>query len=404
MKAAGVIVEYNPFHNGHAYHLQQTKKATDADCIIAVMSGQFLQRGEPALVSKWARTEMALAAGIDVVVELPYHFATQNAETFARGAISILDAINCQDFCFGSENGTIHEFLETYVFLNDHNKQFKLLLKQHLKKGLSFPKATSLAYSDLNEDVPFLDLAKPNNILGYYYVKALKELNSDLQAQTIKRTGADYHDEAFTSKSIASATSIRKSLFSVKNNLNEINKYVPKTSKTILEDYFAQFTLYHNWELYFSFLKYKLLTLSQKELQEICEIEEGIENRLKNYIVEATTFHEFMNLVKTKRYTWTRIQRICLHILTHTYKESMQQKYPTYIRLLGMSQKGQQYLKINKKKFSLPLIANVSRYDDPMLNLDIKATYTFGSILPEPIRSKFLKMEYTIPPIKKSDV
>lgn len=403
MKAVGVIVEYNPFHNGHYYHLQETIKQSEADIVIAVMSGQFLQRGEPALVSKWARTKMALFQGIDLVLELPYLFATQNANIFANGAISILAAIHCTDICFGSENGTIDNFQKTYEFLATHEEAYKNLLKKYLKDGMSYPKATSLAYSDLNPHNSFLDLAKPNNILGYYYVKAIHEITKGrLHAKTILRKNADYHDQAFNTSSIASATSIRKKLFETKE-LADISQYIPESTKMVLENYLLTYQVLHDWEKYFPLLKYKLLTLSKQELSEICEIDEGIENRLKDSIVEATSFYQFIEKVKTKRYTWTRIQRMCLHVLTHTFKKDMEQISPSYIRLLGMNTKGQKYLNEIKKKIELPLVANVASIHDPVLQLDIKATNTYGMILPNELCTKFIKQEYSLPPIRYNE-
>lgn len=404
MKAVGVIVEYNPFHNGHYFHLNETKKETNADCVVAVMSGNFLQRGEPALVSKWTRTKMALEAGVDIVIELPYAFATQKAETFANGSISLLNALHCSEVCFGSENGTISDFERTVSFMKDNQNSYDQLLGEAVKKGYSYPKAASLTYSSLSSNDTYLDLSKPNNILGFHYVKAIHDQNSHVKATTIKRTSADYHDESFTHNSIASATSIRKALFSGNKEINEIANYIPASTLYWLKSYYNEYQLFHQWENYFTLLKYKLLTSTPKELSMIYEVEEGIENRLLSYIKEATTFYEFMEQIKTKRYTWTRLQRICLRILTNTTKEQL---YPvlvkaeaTYIRLLGMSLNGQTYLNSIKKDVELPIISKVSAYKDEILSLDIKATQTYLSIFPEPLRSKLLKQEYSTPPIR----
>ncbi|HHY20854.1 MAG TPA: nucleotidyltransferase, partial [Bacilli bacterium] len=167
MKAVGIVVEYNPFHNGHLYHLQQTKVKSGADIVIAIMSGSFLQRGEPALVSKHARTKMALRAGIDLVIELPYAFSTQKAETFARGAVLLLDALQASEVCFGSEAGDITPFEQLIDFLRDREAEFNEQLKHFLQEGCSYPKANALAFSSLNPNKTMLDLSLPNNILGY---------------------------------------------------------------------------------------------------------------------------------------------------------------------------------------------------------------------------------------------
>lgn len=220
LKAVGLVVEYNPFHNGHLYHLEASKTASEADAVIAVMSGNFLQRGEPALVSKWARTKMALKQGADLVIELPYAYATQKAETFADGAISILEALGCSSVCFGSENGEISPFLETAELLNSHHAEYQQLVKQFMKEGMSYPSAQTSAFLALETDSRPLDLSLPNNILGFQYVRAIQKQKASIRPLTIKRTAAGYHDEDFNSSPIASATSIRKALFQMNRRIS----------------------------------------------------------------------------------------------------------------------------------------------------------------------------------------
>ncbi|MCC3357585.1 nucleotidyltransferase [Bacillus sp. REN16] len=404
MKAVGVIVEYNPFHNGHRYHLDETKKKTNADCTIAVMSGNFLQRGEPALVSKWVRTKMALEAGVDIVIELPYAFATQKAQNFANGAISLLDAILCEEVCFGSENGTINDFESTVDFMKDNQQSYDHTTRKYLKEGYSYPKAASLAYSSLSNHNTYVDLSKPNNILGYHYVKAIHDQKSSIKAETIMRTSAGYHDETISHESIASATSIRKTLFSTEKKIEDIIDYLPPSTAKWLTSYYEENQLYHRWEEYFTLLKYKLLTTPPSELAKIYEAEEGIENRLLAFITEAASFQDFMEKIKTKRYTWTRLQRLCVHILTNTTKEQLkpinENPVATYIRLLGMSQKGQAYLNHVKKDVKLPILSKGSGISDELFTLDLKAAQTYLAIFPEPHRTKLLRQEYSIPPIR----
>ncbi|MDX5475313.1 MAG: nucleotidyltransferase [Bacillaceae bacterium] len=403
MKTLGVIVEYNPFHNGHLFHLQQSKKQTGADIVIAVMSGQFLQRGEPALVSKWARTKMALLNGIDIVIELPYAFATQKAEMFANGAISILSNLKCDFVCFGSEQGNIQDFEHTYDFLSKEKAAYDFLVQKYVKDGNSFPKASNLAFLELtNENMP-LDLTQPNNILGYHYVKAIKDQNSNVRPSTIERTVAGYHDEHFHSSPIASATSIRKHLFET-HTVEEIKKYVPLKTYEQLLQYNKDHDMYHRWEDYFTLLKYKVLSSSLSELAEIYEVEEGLENRIQEIIKNSTSYHEYMTNLKTKRYTWTRLQRMCTHILTNTKKQDMKlttkDNKSNYVRLLGMSRAGQNYLGSIKKELSVPLVTKIGSYSDPMLELDKKATIAYSMSLSEPVRSDFIGKEYSQPPIR----
>jgi predicted nucleotidyltransferase len=401
MKAAGVIVEYNPFHNGHYYHIQKTKEKTNADIIIAVMSGNFLQRGEPALISKWSRTEMALAGGADLVVELPYAFATQNATTFAYGSIFLLDRLKANEVCFGSENGKIKDFYEAIHVLEQHKQRYEQTIKERMKTGVSYPRAATLAFEDVIKNNKTLDLTQPNNILGFQYISAIQRLNSNLRPVTIKRTGANYHDETFTS-TIASATSIRKSLRETNLSVDEISSVIPAVTRDALVQYFKTFERFHFWNDYFPFLKFRLLSMTSSELGHIYEVEEGLENRLLAYIQESQSFDEFMKKIKTKRYTWTRLQRLCLHVLTNTTKSEMLEamKEPHYIRLLGMSVKGQSYLNKIKKNLSLPIISKISAFENAQLTIDVRAANVYASIFDEQKKSKFIRDEYATPPIR----
>ncbi|WP_078547335.1 nucleotidyltransferase [Litchfieldia alkalitelluris] len=407
MKAVGVVVEYNPFHNGHKYHLEQAKSQTKADVVVAVMSGNFLQRGEPALVSKWSRTKMALENGVDIVVELPYVFATQKAETFANGAVAILSHLFCNYLCFGSEHGSITEFKDTLSFLERNQEVFNELVKKAIQQGVSYPRALSLSYDSLVADSSLIDLTQPNNILGYHYVKAIYDQKQNIVPFTIQRTNANYHDENFSSETIASATSIRKSLFKNNGTLEQVRNYIPLETNNILNQYKQEFGQFHEWDDYFHLLKYKIVTNTEHELQEFYEIEEGLEHRIKRVILKSTNFNEFMQQLKTKRYTWTRLQRACLHILTNSKKSSFTKTFehqdPSYIRLLGMSQKGQHYLSSIKKDISVPVISKLSSFTNEMIQLDINAAYAYSMTLPEPIRSNFLLQEYSTPPLRYNE-
>ncbi|WP_246940243.1 nucleotidyltransferase [Bacillus pinisoli] len=403
MKTAGVIVEYNPFHNGHLYHLQQSKKTTNADCMVAVMSGFFLQRGEPALVSKWIRTKMALLAGVDLVIELPYAFATQKAEIFANGAISILEALGVNEVCFGSESGNIEDFTNTVQVMLEKKDDFDSYIHTFSREGNSFPKSASLAFQMLHIKENVVDLSLPNNILGYHYVKAIYDQKANIVPKTIIRTGANYHDEHFSSASIASATSIRKALFT-KGQLHEIDSYVPDSTFTELANYKNQFHKFHQWEDYFHLLKYKVLTSSSSELESIYEMEEGLEHRIISHMKKAKSFQEFMEGVKTKRYTWTRLQRLCTHILTNTTKPVMvnvlNENNASYIRLLGMSETGRSFLQQQKKNVTLPIISKLSSFTNKQLELDVKAAHTYGMIFDEPMRTEWFQTEFSTPPIR----
>ncbi|MED4352977.1 nucleotidyltransferase [Schinkia azotoformans] len=402
MRAVGVVVEYNPFHNGHYYHIQESRKVTEADLVVAVMSGNFLQRGEPALVSKWARTKMALEGGADIVIELPYVFATQKAEVFAFGAVSLLHALEVDSICFGSESGDISSFQNTLKEMKARKGSFDQFIKQALEEGKSYPRAASDAFHALQFVDSGVDLSQPNNILGFHYVEAVDKLGSRIQPFTIQRTKAGYHDQHIADQHIASATSIRSSLFSERTNLEEIQNVIPGTTYSHLLSYKKSFGMFHHWENYYAYLKYKLLTSTPEEFRQIYEVEEGLENRLLQNITSAATFKEFMEKIKTKRYTWTRLQRLCVHILTNTSKSLMREnsEYPTYIRLLGTSLAGQGYLNSIKKKVAIPFVSRLASFSNEQVMLDIKASNVYASCLNEPYRSNMIKSEFSNPPIR----
>jgi predicted nucleotidyltransferase len=277
-------------------------------------------------------------------------------------------------------------------------------VQKFIKEGNSFPKSASLAFQSLNLNGDIIDLSLPNNILGYHYVKAIIEQNARIKPKTITRTGANYHDEVFNSPTIASATSIRKALFSLDGTINEIQNFVPTSTYSTLEQYISNYGQLHQWENYFHLLKYKLLTTTPSELEGLYEMEEGLEYRFISNVKDSVTFNDFMEKMKTKRYTWTRLQRACTHVLTHTSKDVMRsvskQKKASYIRLLGMSQNGRKYLNKVKKDLPVPVISKLSNSVDDMLSLDIKAANTYAMGFPEPIRSEWLRIEYSTPPIQ----
>lgn len=400
MKSVGIIAEYNPFHNGHYYHMNQSKAVSESEVAIVAMSGNYLQRGEPAIVSKWTRTEMALQAGADIVVEIPYAFAVQKAELFALGSIVILDALKCSSVCFGSESGDIHPFLHTVELLKEQEGTYNRKIRFYIKQGVSYPKALALAYADLDKNKDSVDLSRPNNILGYHYVAAAKKINSKMEFFTVKRHTAEHDDQTIHDDHIASATSIRK-LIREEGNLNRIRPYVPKSTFNKMEAYYETYGHYHDWEDYWPYLQYRLLTMDAEGMNQMYDIEEGLPNRLQKAAQSAESFQSFMEKVKTKRYTWTRLQRICVHALTNTSKASILSagETPGYIRLLGMSPKGREYLNKVKKDLSLPLVSTVSSFPEEMLALDRRASIVYSHVLKEPARSRLLSMEHAQPPI-----
>ena len=400
MKASGVIVEYNPFHNGHKFHIDQTRQISGADVIIAVMSGNFLQRGEPALVSKWTRAEMALRGGADLVFELPFKYATQNADIFACGAMSILAAAGCSHVCFGSESGQIRDFSAALDFLEQHQQVLQASIKENMKDGHSYPKAMALAFESLPHASPMIDLSKPNNILGLQYMAAIRKQGSSIEAFTVPRKGAGYHDENLSSSTIASATSIRKAIFSNKNQTEEVQSYLPPETLRLLNSYKQEFGQFHSWKDYWDLLQYTLLKSSGSSLSFLHGMEEGLENRMMESALHADSFQAFMESAKTKRYTWTRLQRASLYLLLQASKEEMQpaKQGAEYLRLLGMSDTGRAYLRKHKKDFGLPLVSKASA-DKERLELDIRASRIYALGLSGSARMRLMKKEFSEPPL-----
>ncbi|SFD82814.1 Predicted nucleotidyltransferase [Lentibacillus persicus] len=401
MQACGLIVEYNPFHNGHAYHIQESRKTSGADCIIAVMSGSFLQRGEPAIIDKFHRTKAALSAGVDVVLELPYLYAVQSSDLFAEGAVKTLYKAGVSTICFGSESGDISYFIHGYHALKNNQATYQTALHEQLDKGTSFPEASRLAYKQVGLTTDKMDLAKPNNILGFGYVKSIMDNELPIEPLTINRIKSNYHDQTITG-SIASATSIREELLNSGELTKQAQSALPEETISQLLHYKQMANSWHSWEQYFGLVQYRVMTMSTGELAAIHGVDEGLEYRIKKYANNVTSFHEWMRAIKTKRYTWTRLQRVFAHILTNTAKAEMSQVKADpsvpYVRLLGMTKKGQEYLNSRKKQMDVPLITALNQTNDTMAQTEEKASSAYYSILPPRKRNEFRRQELQ-PPI-----
>lgn len=378
MSTLGVIVEYNPFHNGHLYHLQQSKKITNAKTTIAVMSGAFLQRGEPAIVDKWTRTKMALAQGVDLVIEIPTIYASQSADLFAFGSVFLLHHLKVDHLVFGSEFGSLEILDKVSDLLLEEPPLFKKYMKEELSLGHSYPKALSLSIDRFFNEKD-LDISKPNNILGIQYLHNIKKLKSSIQVGTIKRHYAQYHDPTITKQPIASATAIRKSIFAA-NSLESIKTVVPISTYDYLEQEFKQNRI-NSWENFFQTLRINTSAQSSNQLKNIHGMVEGFEQRLKGYLFNANTFEELIKLLKTKRYTATKIQRTLLHLLLNLTVDKVSslnvKNGPQYIRVLGFNEQGRSYLRKIKHDIELPLITKIPRDKPDMLDLDITASMIY---------------------------
>ena len=351
MKSIGIIAEYNPFHNGHLYHLSKIKELYPDHTIVLVMSGNFTERGDVSIIDKWKKTEIAKKAGIDLIIELPFPFATQSADYFSYGAITLLEHLKVEKVIFGSESDNIED-LNLIAETQLNNEDFDKLVKIYSKFGHNYPTALSLALKDLTGKI----ITTPNDLLGISYIKAIKQNNYKIIPETIKRT-SDYHDTSLEEHS--SATAIRNAL---KEN-KDITNFVPDFTKEYL-------TNLHFIEDYFPLLKYKIIT--EQDLSIYQTVDEGLDSSLKKHISEVSTYEELIDKLKSKRYTRNKITRMLLHILCGFTKEKARQfKEITYIRLLGFSEKGQQYLSKIKKEVEIPIISKINREKDPMLEFEL---------------------------------
>ncbi len=396
MHIVGLITEYNPFHNGHLYHLNESKKITNSEYSIAIMSGNFLQRGEPALVDKWTRAKLAVDNGVDLVIELPVVYACQSAEFFAYGAVKTLDSLGIVDsICFGSELGDIQLLDHIAEILINEPKMYVDCLKSELESGNSYPKAREHALinylketSSLNSSIISNVISNPNNILSIEYLKAIRKIGSKIKPFTIKRKQANYHDKNLTG-TISSATAIREELI---NNsfIENIKPAVPLITYEYLKDFYNENKDFNSLDKYSMILLYLLRNSTLEDFRKIIDVKEGLDNRIKSCSNSYSSIDEILNCIKTKRYTMTRLKRILIHLLLDIDKNVVANLHlhgPQYIRILGLSSKGFDILKQAKKTSSLPIItkfADYKKYNNPVLNrmieLDKKATdiYALG--------------------------
>ena len=371
-----------------------------AGCYVHEGTGHFLQRGEPALVDKWTRAKMALKAGVDLVIELPYAFCTGQAIPFAVGSTFLLDAIKCSSFAFGSEAGSIQPFLNTYHLMEQHQEIYNRVIKETMQQGNSYPKALHAGFEALKRltEEELIDLNQPNNILGYHYVDAAIKQGLAIKPLTIQRIQDGYHDDVDTENTIASATGIRKAIFE-QNDLSQVQQFVPKTTYFELEQWQQANGRFMSWEAIWPLLQFAILRHTPEQLRCYADVSAGLENSLLKY-AHSATFSEFMTGIKSKRYTWTRLQRTVLHIYTGITKDLLHaHSTPSYLRILGMTENGQKYLSNVKKQLDLPLISRVGSNNNPLLALDLHATTMYNLAL-QHIGIKKTDGDIKTPPIR----
>ncbi len=373
----GIVSEYNPFHNGHLYHLNESKKITNSDYTVAIMSGNFMQRGEPAFIDKWSRTKMAIESGIDLVIELPTIYAISSAENFATGAVKLLDALKIVDFIsFGSECNDISVLEDITKVLCSEPADYRTLLSHELSRGISFPKAREKALMMYLNDVRrFANvLSSPNNILGIEYLKALRKQKSNIEPISIKRNGSEHNENIISTNSkIASATAIRNTCLS--NNFSILQNVIPKSTYTILEENIHRGNFVQGLSTFDKEIIYTLRKMSTNEIANLPDVSEGLEFALKTAANSCNSVIELLSMIDSKRYTKTRIQRILLYAILGITKKDMQisKNITPYIRVLGFNQKGKIMLsEISNKNSKIPLVTSVKKFMDNVPNKNLK--------------------------------
>ena len=348
----GIIAEFNPLHNGHLYLINKIKEKYEDASIILVLSGNYTQRGIPSIIDKWKKTELSLKLGIDLVIELPFPFSTQSADYFAYGTTTILNYLKVDKLVFGSESNDI-KVLEKIVDAQKDDK-FNTLVKLYCKSGYNYPTALSLSLEELTNE----KITTPNDLLGISYIKTIKENNYNIEVETIKRTN-DYHKEELE-EDISSATSIRKAL---KEGI-DISNQVPKIELDYLNEL-------HYIDDYFNIIKYKIIT--EDDLSIYQTVDKEIIKKLKKEILNSNNIDEFIKRIKTKRYTYNKISRMLLHILTNFTKEKAKLFNDiTYIRILGINNTGRTILNNIKKDIDIPIISKITKEKDPMLEYELE--------------------------------
>lgn len=400
MKIVGLITEYNPFHNGHKYHIEKAKEITGADYCIAVMSGDFVQRGAPAFMPKHLRAEMALHEGCDMVIELPVCYATGSAEYFAKGAISILNGLGCVDaVCFGSECGNYESLEQIAQILADEPSGFKHLLQTNLRKGMNFPQARQDALiTYINDPSVNTVIKEPNNILGIEYIKAMKNSNSFMKGYTISRKGASYHDSEL-SDTFSSASAIRSLLSeNEKHNIDKFSGHLPDSAFKIMEENFSiRFPVVS--DDFSLLLRSKLLSETKESLTEYIDITRDLANRIINERNKFIKFTQFCDLLKTKELTYSRISRCLIHILLNMKKNTLPQEL--YAHVLGFHQKSSSLFSELNKCSTIPLITKMSSLDQD-LTTDIFASDLYESVISDKYNMPFVN-ELSKPILKISD-
>ena len=379
MNVIGIVCEYNPFHLGHLYQLKKIKEMYPNSIIIVVCSSNFTQRGDVSIINKWDKTKIALDYGVDIFIELPFGYATQSSDIFAKGAIEILNHLKIDTLVFGSESNNIQE-LTNLANIQLNNKEYNNIVKDYLDNGINYPTALSKALSDITNTT----INKPNDLLGLSYIKEIIKNDYKITPVTIKRTN-DYHSKDINSN-IINASLIRKLLI----EKNDITNYIPNNTYKYLK--------LLSLNDFYPYLKYQIINNSNK-LNNYQTVDEGIENRIIKNIYKSSNYNELVMNIKTKRYTYNKINRMLLHILTNFTKEEAQSIKIDYIRLLGFTNAGQKYLNSIKKDINIPIITRYKPNISNLLDLEFRANSIYAFVTNN---FELIKLEYNSKPIIKN--
>ena len=376
MHKIGIIAEYNPFHNGHLYQIKEIKKRYPDSTIISVVSSSFTQRGDISLLNKWDKTKIALDNGIDLVIELPFVYSTQASDIFAEGAVKILNYLGIDTLVFGTERDTIED-LELLANIQINNKEYQEKVKQYLSTGLNYATSTNKAL----EDITNVKVDTPNDLLALSYIKQIKLNKYNIKYTNIKRT-TSYHGSEINDN-ISSASNIRKMSADNQN----IDNLIPFDKKLLYKV---------SMNNYLDILKYKVLS-EDININKYQTVDEGIEGRIIDNITKVTTYEELIQNIKTKRYTYNKISRMLLHILTSFTKEEVSNIDIDYIRVLGFTTKGQEYLSKIKKNITIPIITGYKKNISKVLDIEYRVTKIYSLFT----SNNLIKKEYQIKPIIK---
>ena len=374
MKIIGIVAEYNPFHLGHLYQIDKIKELYPDSTIIAIVSTYFTERGELSILTKWDKARIAINNGIDLVVELPCLYSTQSADIFANKAIEILNSLKIDTLVFGSESNDI-ELLKKLVNIQLNDKNYNKIVKEYLDSGINYPTAMSKALCDLTN----YKIDKPNDLLAISYIKEIIKNNYNIEPIAIKRTN-DYHAKDIESN-IVNASLIRKYLEKGK----DIKPYIPKGSIKYIKNISLNNT--------FNYLKYSIIT-NKEHLKDYLDVDEGIESRIINNITKAENWNNLIERIKTKRYTYNRINRMLIHILLSIKKTD--NNTDIYLRIIGFNNKGKKYLNAIKKEINLPIINKYKPNINKTLDTEIKASQIYSLIANDP---EIITKEYQNKPI-----